>query len=213
MGRGRAGNRQSPQALPASARAISVGAPAGPRLVRGDCAGDDRCRLGIAWCRPVGSASSILFAGEVWFYLSDNGSLAASLVRWVGLERTLATAVGLAIPVIAIAALTAATFWWRVPLVPAFLAACSLALLATPASWVHYDLAIFPAALWLAAEHRERRRTIFAFTTLGFFGGPIVLTGAPWGDASTISRLVILGAMACAAGNQATSRLRGRGSF
>jgi hypothetical protein len=149
-------------------------------------------------------ATSLMYAGEIWFYLSDNGSLAASLVRWSGMERTLAAALGLAVGFVGIVGLSAVNVKRQVQLVPVFLAGCCFALLATPVSWIHYDVAIFPAALWLAAGHTDQRRMTLVIAGFVFLAWAVLLTGAAGGDVSIFSRLIILGATVWAIREPAT---------
>jgi hypothetical protein len=79
--------------------------------------------------------------------------------------------------------------WRSAPILPSCLAGLSLALLAMPHSWIHYDLAIFPSALLLAGTFPARPARTAAFSFIVIFGWGPILAGLDVGRAMTLARV------------------------
>jgi hypothetical protein len=154
-----------------------------------------------------GSVASITAAGETWFLVAVNPSLARHVHDLFGVSRihaTLVSGLGCALSVGVLA-----RWAWKggPPLLPLWFAGVALTVLAPPYSWGHYDVAILPVALVLAAALPGRRGWVVAYALLILFGWGAYLAGLRIPEATLLSRASVIAAMLWLALHQSPSSL------
>lgn len=152
---------------------------------------------GLGWLLPgvslIDSARGIAAAPEVWFSLPHNGSMAAILSHSLGLSRVIATAAGAAFAFVALVVLMSrisSADPHRILLV--YFGLIPVALLTMPNSWLHYDLALVPAAFFLARGFGRTTWIGYGLLVLAVLGFGSVLAGLPMSWVSVLSRLSLL---------------------